>query len=172
VPPHVADQQRLEQQWAAETLRPSALYEAAAARPARVAPYPAPAAGAAYAAPAAAAARDGGEYGGGYGDARGGGYGDARGGGGRGDWEAAYAGNGYAGGGGRAGPRSSGGGGGYAAAARGGDPNLVMEMEADDAAQGYQEEEGRYGGVLAPVRLAPSRGSECVIPRASAWHAV
>jgi len=159
VPPHVADQQRLEQQWAAETLRPSALYEAAAARPARVAPYPAPAAGAAYAAPAPAAAREGGEEGRGY----------RR---GRGDCEAAYAGNGDAGGGGRAGPRSSGGGGGYAAAARGGDPNLVMEMEADDAAQGYQEEEGRYGGALAPVRPAPSRGSECVIPRASAWHAV
>ncbi len=155
MPPHVADQQRLEQQWAAETLRPSALYEPAAARPARAAPYPAAAAGAAYAAPVAPAARDGGEYGGGYGDARGGG--------GRGDWEAAYAGNGYAGGGGRAGPRSGGGGGGgsggYAAAARGGDPNLVMEMDADDAAQGYQEEGGRYGGALAPVCPAPCRGS-------------
>ena len=161
--PRSLEQQRLEQQWAAEALRSARWHApaAVAAAPAFAAvasgPYPALAA-APYPALAAGAARSAGD-GGGRGDGYGGAYsrhadrGEYRDSGGLG--RGAFGSNGVSGSGSRGG---GGGGGGYQALGRAeydsdrGD--LQVELDIDDAPmdEGLYQDEGRYGGAPAPVR--------------------
>lgn len=154
------EQQRLEQQWAAEALRsaywhaPAAVAAAPAFAAAASGPYPASAA-APYPAVAAVATRSAGDGGGGGGD-YGGAYsrhadrGEYRDSGGVG--RGIYGSNGVSGGGDRDG------GSGYDALGRAehdsdcGDLNVECDMGDAPMDEGPYQDEGRYGGAPAPAR--------------------